>query len=252
VPLLVDKIKVNLDFHIFDVLDLDLLLGSPVEKLLDASQGSLDEKLREVAFATTPLFPETSMVKLLPKKNPLEEMMYVSLFALSEPILIEVVEFSTPQGYDSEDPLHLCEGERSSSLSTKFEPLPTGPYYVALDLDRESTSSFHNGSLEMENSWAMEIEVLTLESRGKDSIDEQGSFILDLPPKPCSHQAYPESAMLSALSTHEDYNRLMVISCKKFRRMVVDAYVYHKHCRFRVCIVALTLQLKLHWYINSW
>jgi hypothetical protein len=28
VPLLVDMINVNLDFHIFDVLDLDLLLGS--------------------------------------------------------------------------------------------------------------------------------------------------------------------------------------------------------------------------------
>jgi hypothetical protein len=34
---MVDKIKVNLDFHIFDVLDLDLLIGSPVEKLLDAT-----------------------------------------------------------------------------------------------------------------------------------------------------------------------------------------------------------------------
>jgi hypothetical protein len=32
VPLLVDKVKVNLDFHIFDVLDLDLLLGSPAER----------------------------------------------------------------------------------------------------------------------------------------------------------------------------------------------------------------------------
>jgi hypothetical protein len=32
VPQLVDKIKVNLDFQIFDVLDLDLLLGSPVYK----------------------------------------------------------------------------------------------------------------------------------------------------------------------------------------------------------------------------
>jgi hypothetical protein len=38
VPLLVDKIKVNLDFHVFDVLDLDLLLGSPIQKLLDASR----------------------------------------------------------------------------------------------------------------------------------------------------------------------------------------------------------------------
>jgi hypothetical protein len=37
VPILVDKIKVNLDFHVFDVLELDLLLGSHIEKLLDAS-----------------------------------------------------------------------------------------------------------------------------------------------------------------------------------------------------------------------
>jgi hypothetical protein len=45
VPLLVDKIKVNLDFNVFDVLDHDLLLGSHTEKLLNASRWSLDEKL---------------------------------------------------------------------------------------------------------------------------------------------------------------------------------------------------------------
>jgi hypothetical protein len=98
----------------------------------------------------------------------------------------------------------------------------------------------------MEKLWAIEIcEAVTLESKGKDSTDEHGSFTLDIPPKPCSHHASPESAMLGALGTHEGYNRLMVLSCKKFRRMVVDAYVYHKHCRFRVCTVALTLQLML-------
>jgi hypothetical protein len=52
--------------------------------------------------------------------------------------------------------------------------------------------------------------------------------------------------MLSALSMHEGYNHLMVLSCKNFKRMVVAAYVYHKHYRFHVCTVALTLQLKLH------
>jgi hypothetical protein len=30
-PLIIDKIEVNLDFHIFDILDFDLLLGSPLE-----------------------------------------------------------------------------------------------------------------------------------------------------------------------------------------------------------------------------
>jgi hypothetical protein len=67
VPLLLDKIKVNLDFHIFDVLDLDLLRGSPTEKLLNASRGSLDKELREAVSTTTPLFSENSMVTPLLK-----------------------------------------------------------------------------------------------------------------------------------------------------------------------------------------
>jgi hypothetical protein len=95
VPLVVDNIKVNQDFHIFDVLDLDLLLGSTVAELLDASQSSLDKHFREAASATTPLFPGP-MAKPPPKQNPLEEMMHVPPFASSEPVLIEVVDFFTP------------------------------------------------------------------------------------------------------------------------------------------------------------
>jgi hypothetical protein len=52
VPLTIDKIKINLEFHIFDILNFDLLLGYPLQKLHDASQGSLDEKLRETASTT--------------------------------------------------------------------------------------------------------------------------------------------------------------------------------------------------------
>jgi hypothetical protein len=239
VPLLVDKIKVNLDFHIFDVLDLDLLLGSHIGKLLDASRGSLDKKLREGISAITPLFSENSMVMPLPKQNTFEEMMHVSTFTPSEPVLPELVEFSTSQGYDLEDPLHLCEDERSSSPLIEFEPLPTGPYHVVSDRGRESTLFIHDASLEMENSWAMEIyNAPTLESEGKDLIGKHGGFTLDLPQERCLHHVPPDSATLSAQSTHQDYNCLKVLSCKKFRRMVGDAYVYHKHCRFRECIAA--------------
>ena len=91
----------------------------------------------------------------------------------------------------------------------------------------------------------MEIyETPTLESEGKDSIDKHGSFTFDIPQEQCLHHASLESTMLSAQSTHEDYNRLMVLFFLMFRRLVVDAYVYHKHCRFRVCTMSLTLQLK--------
>jgi hypothetical protein len=199
VPLLVDKIKVNLDFQVFDVLDLDLLLGSHTEKLLDASRGSLDKKLSEAVSATTPLFSKKSMVTPLPKQNMFEEIMHVSLFASSEPVLIELVEFSTSQEYDLEDPLHLCEDKRSSSPLIDFEPLPTRLYHVVFDHDQDSTSSFHDASLEMENPWAMEIyKAPTLGSERKDLIDKHGSFTLDLPQEPCLHHVSTESVTLSA------------------------------------------------------
>jgi hypothetical protein len=97
----------------------------------------------------------------------------------------------------------------------------------------------------MENSWALEIEMPTLESKRKYTIDENGSFILDTPHEPFLHNSSPETTMLSALITHEGYNHLLFLYCM-FRRLIMDAYVYHKHIRFRVCTKALTLQLKLH------
>ena len=87
-PLIVDKIEVNLDFHIFDILNFDLLLGSPFEKLL-ISQGSLDKKLRKTASATVSCL-ENSMVEHFPEPNPLKEMMHESRFIPSESILFEV------------------------------------------------------------------------------------------------------------------------------------------------------------------
>jgi hypothetical protein len=46
-PIIIDKTKVGLDIHIYPIIDFDLLLGFPLEELLDTSQGILDEKLRE-------------------------------------------------------------------------------------------------------------------------------------------------------------------------------------------------------------
>ena len=125
---------------------------------------------------------------------------------------------------------------------TEFEPLPDGPESVVLDLDRDTTMIFHDESLEMENQWAMKLcEAPTLESNEKDSSNEHGNFTFDIPRKPCSFNATPESGMLSAPCTHEDYNQLKVLFYKIFRRLVVDVYVYRKHCKFRGCTMALTL-----------
>jgi hypothetical protein len=93
-----------------------------------------------------------------------------------------------------------------------------------------------------ENPWAMlKLEALTLKFEREDSADEHGSFFLEKLQEPCSFNATPESGTLCAPSTRKDCNHLKVLSCKIFRRLVVDAFVYHKHCKFRGCNVALTL-----------
>jgi hypothetical protein len=47
--------------------------------------------------------------------------------------------------------------------------------------------------------------------------------------------------LLSATCFYKDHNHLLVLVYKLFRRMVVDAYVYHKYCRSRRYTVLLTL-----------
>ncbi|CAO2163487.1 unnamed protein product [Urochloa humidicola] len=107
---MIDKIKVNLDFHIFDIHNLDLLLGSPVEELLDNSHGSLDGRLREAASATTTSCLANPMAKPLPKLNPFESIMHGSPFTSSELILFEIA-VSALKEYELGETLHLCEDE---------------------------------------------------------------------------------------------------------------------------------------------
>jgi len=164
VLLTLDKIEVHLGFHIFDVLDFDLLIGYPLEISFTYHQGSLGGLLRETTFATATSCSENLLAKPLTKQISLEEMMHASPFVPFEPVFFEVAKSATSKEYDSEYSLHFCEDERSSSPSIKFEPLPAGPEYVALDLDQDVTMSFHDKSLEMEKSWAKEFfEALTLE-----------------------------------------------------------------------------------------
>ena len=84
-------------------------------------------------------------------------------------------------------------------------------------------------------------EAPTLESNEKDSSNEHGNFTLDIPQKSSSFNATLESSTLSAPHTHENCNHSKAFSCKIFRKVVVDAFVYRKQCRFHGYTVALTL-----------
>ena len=206
VPITIDKIEVNLDFHIFDVLDFDLLIGYPPDNLHHTPLGSLFEKLGEMTFATPCL--ENPSAKPFPKQNSLEMIV------------------------------------QTSSSMIEFKPRPTSPHCVVLDHDRDTTMIFHDEPLAIENRWATESsEALSLECKESGSIDKHDSFTLESPP-PCFFSTPPESVACCTTNAFASCNLLKTLSSKTFRRMVVDTFVYHKHYKFRGCTIALTLQLK--------
>ena len=133
---------------------------------------------------------------------------------------------------------------QTSSSLIEFKPRPTSPHRIVLDRDQDTAMIIHDEPLEVENPWAREFtEALPLECEESESIDEHGSFILETPP-PCPFSTRPESAACCTTNAFTSCNHLIALSSKTFRRMVVDAFVYHKHCIFHGCTIALTLQLK--------
>jgi len=84
----------------------------------------------------------------------------------------------------------------------------------------------------------------TLETKEMNSTDEHESFSFETPHVSCSLLKSLEFILLKTTSSDEDPNLLLLLVSKLFRRMVVDAYVYHKHCKSHSSNVLLTLQLE--------
>jgi hypothetical protein len=171
VPIEINKTEVHLDFHIFAILNFELLIGYPFEKHFQKkpSHGSLGE---ECGKTTSTTHLENPMVEHYPNHNLFEEKL-VTLFI-------------------------------SLSPSLKHRPCPSSHQNVVLDGGQDSTLFPHDISLQNENFCATDI-------------------------------------LLSATCFHEDHNHLLIRVSKLFKRMVIDAFVYHKYCKSCSCIVALTL-----------
>ena len=92
---------------------------------------------------------------------------------------------------------------------------------------------------------AMDIPIApTLETKKEDSTDEHEIFSFETPQGSSSLLESLEFMSLSTMCFYEDDNHLSVLVLKLFRRMVVDAFVYHKYYKSCGCTMALTLQLE--------
>ena len=246
VPVWHMKTEIALDFHVFEVQDFDILIGHPVEKLfLDVSTlGKLEVSLGGGSYTLPIGQTKNSLAEPTPQEEPSEEVLAVMLDDTSKPSLEQDAELFIQEEDELEENLKLPIHEQPTRPLIELKPHPTSPHCVVLDYNRETTLIFPNEPLMIENHWAREfIEALSLECEESGSIDEHGSFILESPP-PCSFSIPPESATCCATNAFASCNLFIARYSKTFRRMVVDAFVYRKHCKFRGCAVILTLQLK--------
>jgi len=119
-PVIINKNKVHIDFHIFAILKFELLIGHPLENLIQEkpSHGGLDEKLGTIASATPILCPKNPKAKQQPNHNSFKEVKFISPFV---------------------SPKLAYETKRASSPSLKSKPCPSGQNLYAMDVLKAPT-----------------------------------------------------------------------------------------------------------------
>ena len=139
-----NDVKVRLNFHIFEDLNFNFLIGHPLKALFKdvPKDGCLNIKLGKDTFHVPVDRALKCSVEDLPTPEPIEEIMASSTlesFDLnleedSEENLEEVIEADE----DSDETFELPETEKPSRPPIELNPLPTGLRYAFLNSDVES------------------------------------------------------------------------------------------------------------------
>jgi hypothetical protein len=222
-PMKINETEVRLDFHIYAILNFDLLIGCPSEVCFQVkpSYGSRNEELGEIVIATPIPYPKSPMVMQHPKHDPFEKVKFISPFIS-----------------------HSCETKHPAPSLELKQCLSDQPTVVP-ENDRDSTLFPHDIFLTKENSYDMDIsKAPTLKTEENDFTIEHESFSFMTPHVSCSHLESPEFVVLSVACYYEEDNHPSLLVSKFFRRMVVDVFVYLKFCKSLSSTVVLTLQLE--------
>jgi hypothetical protein len=74
-------------------------------------------------------------------------------------------------------------------------------------------------------------EILNIQIGDEDDINEHETYSIMTSLNPCSYEISPNSIGLSNPITFKISKPLILSVCKNSKRVVVDAYVYHKYCK---------------------
>ena len=112
VLVIIDKIEVFIDFHIYAILEFNLLIGYPLYKLFQEkpSDCCLDEKFGKTASAIPIFHLEIPIAKHNPNQDLVEEVKFISSFIS-----------------------HPCEAEHPSSPFPELEPCPFSQHDITLE-----------------------------------------------------------------------------------------------------------------------
>ena len=107
------------------------------------------------------------------------------------------------------------------------------------DEDGNPLVECHKQEIMDEYVWSMEIlERSTLESKKEDHVDEYQNYILEEPQDPRFHEKSPDSIFPSTNCNYESCNNPKLLFYQILKRMVVDAFVYHKYSKAHSCLGA--------------
>jgi hypothetical protein len=129
-----------MSFYIFDIIKFDLLIGQPIERLIQEGQtGKLNVCLKKILNCLYPSHSLNTESKSCPEPYPMEEVNVASLEALIEPNLEEDAQFFIEEEKDHfvlPKPLDLFEEILKPPIELK--PLPSGLRYAFLNNDPET------------------------------------------------------------------------------------------------------------------
>ena len=137
-PLRIRDSEYRLDLHIYDILEMSLLIGLPLGTLFQErpKQGLLNVKLESSPIVVPLLRSNNAIMEPKPKRDPMENVMMAYLENMVEPALD--IENFIEEEEELVEPIELDQTEVPSEPSIELKPLPSGLRYVFLDDNRET------------------------------------------------------------------------------------------------------------------
>jgi hypothetical protein len=141
-PIYVNDFRVRLNFYIFDVWKFDVLIGEPIEILIQEGQiGKINVRLgKEFKLSMPTIHSLKAKVEPFPEFESIEEVKIASLEELIEPSLEDDAQFFTNEveDEDSTDSEPLDELLEPPKPPIELKPLPSVLKYAFLNNDKDS------------------------------------------------------------------------------------------------------------------